>query len=94
VLAELGEHPTLGGPVSVRSGRYGPYVNHAKTNATLPRDLKPEDVTLERAVELLAEREGRRPSGRSTSRTRKSPAAKSPSRAKPKAPRKAKMAAE
>ena len=36
-LKELGEHPTLGGPVTVRSGRYGPYVNHAKINATLPR---------------------------------------------------------
>ena len=62
VLKELGEHPTLGGPVTVRSGRYGPYVNHAKVNATLPRAMKPEDVTLEQAVELLAERESRGPS--------------------------------
>jgi DNA topoisomerase-1 len=52
-LKELGEHPE-GGAVTVRSGRYGPYVNHGKLNATLPRTVKPEDVTLEQAVELLA----------------------------------------
>ncbi len=53
ILKALGEHPD-GGPVSVRDGRYGPYVNHARTNATLPKDLKPEDVTLEQALELIA----------------------------------------
>ncbi len=53
-LAELGEHPTLGGPVKVMSGRYGPYVNHGRINATLPKDLDPAAVTMERAVELIA----------------------------------------
>jgi DNA topoisomerase-1 len=52
----LGDHPDLGGVVTVREGRFGPYVNHAKVNATLPRDLDPKDVTLDRAVALLAER--------------------------------------
>jgi DNA topoisomerase-1 len=54
-LKELGEHPGEGGPVNVMSGRYGPYVKWAKVNATLPKDLDPQDVTLERAVELIAE---------------------------------------
>ena len=88
VLKELGEHPTLGGPVTARSGRYGPYVNHAKVNATLPRDVKPEDVTLEQAVELLAERESRGPS-KKPAKARKTAAPK-----KPKSRAKAKAAAE
>ncbi|HEY0919424.1 type I DNA topoisomerase [Devosia sp.] len=42
------------GPVTVRAGRYGPYVNQGKVNATLPKTLKPEDVTLEQAMELIS----------------------------------------
>lgn len=56
VLKELGDHPELGGPVQVLSGRYGPYVKHGKVNATLPKDQVPEETTMERAVELIAER--------------------------------------
>jgi DNA topoisomerase I len=56
VIKELGEHPGEGGAITVRSGRYGPYVNHGKLNATLPRSLNPEQVTPEQAVELLAEK--------------------------------------
>jgi DNA topoisomerase-1 len=44
------------GVISVRDGRYGPYVNQGKINATLPKSTRPEDVTLELALELLAER--------------------------------------
>ncbi len=52
IIKKLGEHPK-GGDVSVRNGRYGPYVNHGKINATLPRDLPPEEVTLEKALEMI-----------------------------------------
>jgi DNA topoisomerase-1 len=55
VLRTLGDHPD-GGPVTVRDGRYGPYVNHGKINATLPKDTNPDEVTLERALELIAAR--------------------------------------
>ena len=54
-LKELGNHPD-GGAIQVMNGRYGPYVKWEKINATLPRDLTPEDITLERALELIAEK--------------------------------------
>jgi DNA topoisomerase I len=49
----LGEHPA-GGAVTIKSGRYGPYVNWGKINATLPRDADPTSITLDEAVALLA----------------------------------------
>ncbi len=55
-LKELGEHPNEGGPVQVMKGRYGPYIKWAKINATLPKDVDPETVTIDRAVELIAEK--------------------------------------
>ena len=55
-LKELGEHPTDGGPVNVMDGRYGAYVKFGKINATLPKDVKPEDVTIDMAVQLIAEK--------------------------------------
>jgi DNA topoisomerase-1 len=67
--------------VTVRSGRYGPYVNHGKLNATLPRNLRPEDVTMPRAVELLAEKADKIAAGEGPmkrSRARKAPPARKP----------------
>ena len=55
-MSDLGAHPTLDGSVTVRAGRYGPYVNHGKVNATLPKNVKPEELSLEQAVALLAEK--------------------------------------
>lgn len=52
-LATLGEHPE-GGTVTVRNGRYGPYVNWGKINATLPKDKDPISVTLSEALELIS----------------------------------------
>jgi DNA topoisomerase-1 len=51
---ELGSHPDDGKSVTVKAGRYGPYVSHGKLNATLPKDLAPETITLEEALNLLA----------------------------------------
>jgi DNA topoisomerase I len=54
-LRDLGEHPD-GGKVQVFGGRYGAYVKHDKTNATIPPDKTPESITLEEALALIAER--------------------------------------
>jgi DNA topoisomerase-1 len=75
-LKTLGEHPTEGGPVTVRDGRYGPYVNHGKVNATLPKDVSADSVTMETAVELLAAKAGKGPSKRPARTAKKKPAAK------------------
>lgn len=53
-LKDLGEHPDGGGNVTVRDGRYGPYVNFGKINATLPKGKDPTSVTLEEALALIA----------------------------------------
>ena len=54
VLRELGAHPEGGEPVRLRSGRYGPYVQHRRLRASLPKGASAEDLTLEQAVALLA----------------------------------------
>src|SRR5262245_27250459 len=55
-LRELGEDPVSGKPVVLREGRFGPYVTDGETNASLRKGDVPELITLQRAVELLAER--------------------------------------
>ncbi len=59
VLKELGPHPEDGDPIRVLDGRYGPYVNHQRTNATVPKETDPQSVTLEQALQMLAERKSR-----------------------------------
>ena len=72
----LGNHPTKGGPVVAKKGRYGPYVSHEGVNATLPADKTPETVTLEEAVALIdarAERNAPAPHARPRKAKRPSP---------------------
>ena len=52
-LRTLGAHPTSGKPIDVFEGRYGPYVKHEKTNATIPKDQDKDKITLEQAVALV-----------------------------------------
>ncbi|HET7834064.1 MAG TPA: type I DNA topoisomerase [Gallionella sp.] len=54
VLRVLGEHPDDKASVEICSGRYGPYARHGKINATLPKDVSPDEITLEEALELIA----------------------------------------
>ncbi len=53
-LRELGAHPDDEKPVNIFDGPYGPYAKHGRTNASIPEGEAVEDLTLERAVELLA----------------------------------------
>jgi DNA topoisomerase I len=68
----LGDHPK-GGPISVRPGRFGAYVNWGKVNATIPKSVSPDDISLGEAIDLIEEREGR-PSGARGKPARKAPA--------------------
>jgi DNA topoisomerase-1 len=58
-LRELGQDPVSRKPVTVRSGRYGPYVTDGEVNASLRQGDSPETITIERAAELLAARRER-----------------------------------
>jgi DNA topoisomerase-1 len=79
----LGDHPTKGGAIVAKNGRYGPYVSHAGVNATLPRDKTPETITLDEAAALLdarAERSAPAPHARPRKRARAAAAARSAKR--------------
>ncbi len=95
-LATLGDHPD-GGSITVRDGRYGPYVNWGKVNATLPKGKDPASVTLEEALALITEKAGsskskKAPARKASASTEKKAAAKKP--AAKKAPAKAKSTAK
>jgi DNA topoisomerase I len=60
-LKEVGPDPVSGKPIVVKAGRFGPYVTDGETNASLRTGDDPETVTLDRAVELLAERRAKGP---------------------------------
>ena len=75
-LKELGTDPTTQQPVVVKDGRFGPYVTDGETNATLRRDDSVEEITLERATELLAEKRAKGPAPKRAKKTAKKTAAK------------------
>ncbi|AWC23835.1 DNA topoisomerase 1 [Aminobacter sp. MSH1] len=67
-LKDLGEHPAGGGNITVRDGKYGPYVNFGKVNATLPKGKDPATVTVEDALALIAEKEAKGGGGKKPAR--------------------------
>jgi DNA topoisomerase-1 len=60
-LRELGADPASGKPVVVKEGRFGPYVTDGESNASLRKGDSVEEITIERAAELLAERRAKGP---------------------------------
>ena len=76
-LKELGNDPVSGQPVVVKAGRFGEYVTDGEYNATLRKDDSVEEVTLERAAELLAERRAKGPAKKTAKKgAKKAPAKK------------------
>ena len=79
-IKDLGEHPD-GGKITVRDGRYGPYVNYGKINATLPKGKDPAGITVEEALALIAEKAakgGKSAKGGKVARSGKTAAKKKP----------------
>ncbi len=64
VLRDLGAHPDSGATVQLIEGRYGPYVSDGTTNASVPKDVGSDAVTLDSAVGLLRARDGAKPARR------------------------------
>ncbi|THV13910.1 type I DNA topoisomerase [Rhizobium rhizophilum] len=77
-LKELGEHPD-GGAMTVRDGRFGPYVNWGKVNATLPKGKDPQAITVEEALVLIAERAAKDGGGKAKAKKAPAKAAKAKS---------------
>ena len=52
-LRELGKHPRTEAEIKLMEGRFGPYVTDGTTNATLPKSVAPDELTLEEAAQLI-----------------------------------------
>jgi DNA topoisomerase-1 len=61
---EIGKHPETGEPITAGLGRFGPFVKHEKTYASLEAGDEVFDIGLNRAVTLIAEKIAKGPSGR------------------------------
>jgi DNA topoisomerase-1 len=82
-LKEFDNDPVSGKPIKVKDGRFGPYVTDGTTNATIPRAESVEDITFERAVELLQLKRDKGPAAPRATRTttaKKAPAKKAPAK--------------
>jgi len=82
VLRELGNHPEDGTPIVLKKGRYGPYVQHKKTNATLTKGLDEQTLTIDEAMSLIATKVSKKKASGKKKKVAKStrPKAKTPKR--------------
>ncbi|MGD9796865.1 MAG: type I DNA topoisomerase [Acidimicrobiia bacterium] len=82
-LREIGDDPVSGKPIVLREGRFGPYVTDGETNASLRKDDTIEEISLERAAELLQDRRDRGPATPRKRATKKAPAKKAAAKKTP-----------
>ena len=82
-LKELGNDPVSGAPMVVKEGRFGPYVTDGETNASLRKDDSIEELTDERAAELLSDRRARGPAPKKKAAARGRPAKKAAAKKAP-----------
>ena len=83
-LKSLGEHPD-GGEISIKKGRFGPYVTYKGINATLPKSTEPDEITIDQAVELLKAKAAKGKTTKRAPRKRKATAQTTKKRASSKA---------
>src|SRR5690606_16353027 len=81
-LAEFEADPVSGKPIRIRDGRFGAYVTDSVTNVTIPRGQKPEDITFEIAVQMLADKRAKGPAPKRGA-AKKAPAKKAPAKKAP-----------
>ncbi|MFV0319472.1 MAG: type I DNA topoisomerase [Microbacterium sp.] len=75
-LKEFEADPVSGKPIKLKDGRFGPYVTDGETNATIPRGESVDDVTFERAVQLIADKRAKGPAPKRRKAPARKPAAK------------------
>jgi DNA topoisomerase-1 len=76
LLRSLGKHPDDDGEINLYKGKYGPYIKYNKTNIALPDGTSPDDITLEQAITLIAEKKPTKSSSRAKAKSSKTTRAK------------------
>ena len=64
IIKELGIDPETKAAIEIKDGRYGAYVTNGKINATLPKATTMDDITLEIALQLIADKKSKGPAKR------------------------------
>ena len=85
-LKEFGKHPRTDAEIKLMEGRFGPYVTDGITNATVPKSISPNELTLEEAAQLIDARAAMPPKGKVKKKgapKKKAAAKKAPAKAKP-----------
>jgi DNA topoisomerase-1 len=73
---EVGKHPDDGKVITIRTGRYGPYLQHGTLRAAIPKDKNEDDITVEIALELLAAKAKKSPQKKGAKKAKKKTAKK------------------